>query len=1184
MIFETLTTLGAIGFSNYVAWGDYRKLLGRVGDFFRSSTDASDKSALEEAEVKKTEVGEDKHLVFECSKVSVVDFVTKKQLAGLELEVESAKKRRVAEESKPVATEASDVAGTTPQYYNIKIETNRKAENLTLAELYFSDWQDFTITITRVGELEPLSPTQNKEEYDQVLQTLKTFLPRTTLFQTKSPDQLVSAVENGAGTINFTKEQDWHFLESDKFTQGLFSVAIQKIKEGDSSVLDTYFETLEQRNRNVLLNVGKKHLELLAEKEKQEKIIKAVERRSRNIKIAVAVGFVAVIAVAAVALVFGSAIVAGVASSAFLASIGSVTVSAFRSMMGFFSKVMGFEHAAVAASAANSAVNAIIEDNVATGVSAVVSAGVVTSTIGFGKKIGEFVFGTKKKKEAKKALEKANEELAEVEYLEEHLSKDVNKQVEKVAVLKALDNIRQDAKGAWLKLEKTGHIGFLVVCDHLYNNSVPYHQKIDLEDISTGRDEIQLISLALSNNFSITELKFKYTGPLPPEKEVRDANDNIEKQLLINGYLRGQVFTAEESEKVRRLFGDDNGLKEQALEKVRANFYLVEFPLGTVADVLQKDVEGMLRQNELFLTFSRQPDIGVYGQAFELDRKRCASFMADLIKKIGPAQKKQVQSAVFEGILELHELDIASRRELLKTVFAGGSEDKIALKNRLDKQRKESKVAGEVEETEELNRLLQMGLQEDLEKAYACLKAPFGVADLANLQRDLDKNYDLRSFNFPVGISGKVKSFMTDIINRNKLYDTTFDYDKPTGQLQAFLEVYTSIQSVDERKSCLSAFMKISGAGEKLLELVRQDIYANNIQLLRDSMEEAQRTELLTVCFKKDARGTATLLSKLLAVEPKIDAKYIEGIFVKSGQGGKGWTFKECISQIKGLRDQLHGTDAEHARKIDDILSAAIGEDLKSRYPVLTQKIGPLDSINQVQKELENNHDIKISDFVGEQADKSLKDLAKFICDRNSIIELIRKNKGTLKEPDLDGFLKLYQAMYNNKSVDAKLRERGFKEIEPFAILKAIGSDKGSWEKLRAFARSDHEAFLAMLTQGFSMANTPETEAKKKAEMIGEIFKLDGLFSDSYTNDPVVSRILSAVNAFMIPKDEKDISGIEEFKRQVAVALNKDISNEAPEKQKIVASVKYIVIGDQVAGLDLGLRDTFAATTSSKIS
>ena len=218
MDFAILATFGAIAVGNYLAWGNinYKSFF----NLFRPAS--SGQEVVNPAEIK---IGKDKDngVVLECTGIPIVDLVTPEQLAEVEKQIAEATSEKPAEKKAEEQQTEEAKAQPKAQLYDIKINTKKRAQNITLAELYFSDWEEnFEVTVTtHKGKFVP------PEEREKVVKTLKTLLPSTSLSKEITQDPLISAVEADGGTIAFDNGKDPQFLEHNKkFNRALF----QKIK------------------------------------------------------------------------------------------------------------------------------------------------------------------------------------------------------------------------------------------------------------------------------------------------------------------------------------------------------------------------------------------------------------------------------------------------------------------------------------------------------------------------------------------------------------------------------------------------------------------------------------------------------------------------------------------------------------------------------------------------------------------------------------------------------------------------------------------------------------------------------------------------------------------------------------------------------------------------------------------
>jgi len=266
----------------------------------------------------------------------------------------------------------------------------------------------------------------------------------------------------------------------------------------------------------------------------------------------------------------------------------------------------------------------------------------------------------------------------------------------------------------------------------------------------------------------------------------------------------------------------------------------------------------------------------------------------------------------------------------------------------------------------------------------------------------------------------------------------------------------------------------VSGLGG-FLEMIFGSKRKSNIEkLLRKSSKDVAAAEAEEEAIKKEIEKTEA---------KKIEAK------------GK---FAAAVTQKK-----------TSTLKPEAILQQNLQKDLKKRHPCLSQKPNPM-TIGQekerLRKELETNYALLSPDFVGEDAEQSVKDLVKFICQRN----LLKKH---LAESNLDNLVQVYSSI---PSKDCKTTLDSIDKLKVLQLItsKDLGKDPTlvPCEKLR---KLDPEHRIKLLEHCFSLNDAPE-DANKKARLVSALLETPGLFEspDSPTKQTIKTEIFWAITPF----------------------------------------------------------------------
>lgn len=905
MDFAILATFGAIAAGNYLAWSNvnYKKFF----NLFRRAS--SGQEVIKPAEIK-IDKDKDNNVLLECTGIPIVDLVTPEQLAEVEQQIAEANSEKPAE--KKAEKQQTKEAATQPkvQLYNIKINTKKRAEDITLAEIYLSNWEENFEVIVTTSEGKVVLPTS--DEYRSVVTSLKTLFPSTSPSKEITRDLLISTVEADGGTIAFDNGTDLQFLEHNReFDRALLRAAVEKAKSGDPSFLSSYFEAIEQGNRNSLFNAEKKHLELLEKKKKLEEaqsdIRAKVIKRWTIAAISVIATIFVVAAVITIIVFFPPAGIVPIIGT--IVTIVPIVISA----VSFIGKVISVLINPAAA----------IAPDVPT---AVAAAGVITTVLGFGRKLWRYLNGSNEKANIKKELEGVNKELEETEGVEKILREGVSKKMRKEGVeevLKVIDpNIQVQEKADVLKLSDIGPAGLQILFDHLQSNETPRYQRIDLTENSVDEEGKKIILEALSQNFTVTELS-----------GITVTND-VARQLLINGYLQGTI--SDNDTRIAGLFGNAQTFKTAVITKIK--------------------------------------DKNTY--------EKITSF-AEALESLNPTEGKSLKEGVAKRMRDLCKLPYTStsavpefkenlrKAALVSSVMAMGTLGNLKynpegtyeeLRDEFKKQSAVLKQSGRVIDAEKLDGILNKDFEEDLITRYPLLQESskkavvMGTRDrdqktVQELEKELKSNYSLRSSDFvSKGANPLAKAAVEFVCHRNKLMDALVKPD-----LESFKENYSLIPA-DRCENVLEKIVRKEDKLKILQLIVNKDSAEKGIASTCENMHKLDQQGglviLLERCFSlndipSDAHKKAELISALLKIpglfeQPDDENKKAikQEIYWATTPHGSGYGYvgKDVpYYNLSGLESRLQKIPESNPYKVK--IAEAIQLKVKSPEPGVKDKV-----------------------------------------------------------------------------------------------------------------------------------------------------------------------------------------------------------------------------------------------------
>ena len=450
------------------------------------------------------------------------------------------------------------------------------------------------------------------------------------------------------------------------------------------------------------------------------------------------------------------------------------------------------------------------------------------------------------------------------------------------------------------------------------------------------------------------------------------------------------------------------------------------------------------------------------------------------------------------------------------------------LNEMFDLQRETAKDTKDIVETNRLDQILQAGWQKELEETHVCLHTPFGTTGFAALQEALKDNLEIRSFDPPEGIDEEVKNYIKHITNRNKLYDAIFDYP-PEESLEQVLAIYLALESSEERQRCLRDLIKIDNEKEKLIESL-----LNLAKRLGD---------------KTNATNIATLVSGLVTE------------LIEHG------TFIEYIPNLNKLKDE--NTHIAAAIDIDTTIKNGVKSDLTNQIghllPPTSQEY--LHKLQQFKEKLEQNPYILDYNFT-EIHDKNkvpieVKNYVQFICLRNNMHNFVKDLPTTTpaSDDDLQKFMQYYTdiaKMEASGEIEKNCLEQVLANINNELVLHIIAKDAGSYnsgylsstiklscQNLKNLNDINPSASIALLKHCFTI-DSPDA-AEKKAKLISQILKIDGLFSPENQKNPFVQNIVATVYWSMAPGKwypNKAYDNFDKLKQNLNSAITK-YSNDA---------------------------------------
>ena len=371
----------------------------------------------------------------------------------------------------------------------------------------------------------------------------------------------------------------------------------------------------------------------------------------------------------------------------------------------------------------------------------------------------------------------------------------------------------------------------------------------------TGREEGGLASDFELNEYDLDSI---------PDEEVRDYVANILRRNRLRNIAETHQLTLATFREFLKIYKE---IPEEDL-----NFSLI-----SLTEQGRKNLLSLIAQD-----------------VYSADETRCTE-----LRKLGEAHRTQLFRACLTTGLDLHlhaKAALLSKIIGREEVFNPESEDNLRalLKDaitttgglnleecvgRLEGLREEAlREEGELEEGRELiigsgliEEVLQAALQEGLLARYKCLRGEESSSfdfdlDFTCLKEELNKNYNLREFNFPeeAEIDPEVRDYVNLVINRNLLYDNRNE------ELEVFLDTYESINPAEDAYECLRGAGKGKPFG--ILQKLQDDIggeYELDCSEL-NGLDKPHRVVLLRYCFTIDspenAEEKALLVSEMLEV------------------------------------------------------------------------------------------------------------------------------------------------------------------------------------------------------------------------------------------------------------------------------------------------------------------------------
>lgn len=445
---------------------------------------------------------------------------------------------------------------------------------------------------------------------------------------------------------------------------------------------------------------------------------------------------------------------------------------------------------------------------------------------------------------------------------------------------------------------------------------------------------------ALESNVTITTVKYD-------SEEISGKNrDKIAKQMVINCYLQNRDYAVLLKEMPTIFAGGTPeerlvNIKAAAEEKVKSHFICeadIAIPLVSRSPLLEQT----LKQNSVFVSLMKKPEVPAFLEAYKYDSERCLAFINDrklsipapeqldgkelrvatankndehvkrllLILFEKPSLKKEEKEgkvSIFIKMLAMGNLVQSSPDVDLKIADAfaklQASDNSSEIAPQLFKELRMTLIASGLEPSQ-LQTFNQV-IQEDLRSRYDCLRGSytemFKPESLEALKKELDENHDLVAFEFKGSMNDTVIDYVNFICKRNLI-----------------------IKSL-ENKTALSD-------------------------------EEVDK-----------------LIADFEGIKP------------------------EYYTQAKTLLKELLPTltlRLQQSQKIESCLSQGMQEDLSRKYNCLKNLPGSLDpeSFAALKKDLNDNYELTLFDFkkytVGVTLNKDVKDYVDFICGRNQLLKL----------------------------------------------------------------------------------------------------------------------------------------------------------------------------------------------------
>lgn len=606
-------------------------------------------------------------------------------------------------------------------------------------------------------------------------------------------------------------------------------------------------------------------------------------------------------------------------------------------------------------------------------------------------------------------------------------------------------------------------------------------QEIDLTGTKLKEFFDDKFCLALETNVTITAVKYDPAG-------VSDGNKTaITRQLVINRYLQGSSdedllkYLASESGTVEKIFDGntpeeklasikaaaEKKIKQRIQQGLRNRYDCLAGKPGTLKSENFEALKKELDENYDLTSF----DFTSYGLGLAPNEKvqDYVNFICkrNLIKKLenkSSLTDEEVTKLVadFEGIKPEY-YDRA--RSLLDAILSKLKEQQL--------QKVES--------------CLNQGMQKYLKHRFECLQGnigPLNGQSFADLQKELDDNYDLVKLELTGSINEGVRKYINFICERNQLYKFYIDLEKLRVDKGAFINFYVENKNISP-DNYYKILEQIGKKNPSFLAVIKQYMEGDSGILVAKLQElltknpkafEAMLKYQLGASNPQDPEleGKVKLITNLLGSAGLFDGDkkqflsvLVHGVINKemwqnktllelreilAKEGIKVGFEKERVADHSSILQKLGIAGEQKVEPMQlqlQITESSTNEDrqkyLMTRFECLAGNAGFVDkqSFKDLKSELDGNYTLTKYDFSTKNYRLTLapstdvQSYVNFICERNKVYECA-KDKGSV-----GAFINAF-AEVNPSNYDKVLKQIGEKDPAILNVIqKCLGSGIG---------------------------------------------------------------------------------------------------------------------------------------------